>query len=42
MGKLLREFWRDERGYGTMEWAFVASVLTLGTVVGLLALWHSE
>ena len=35
-------FWRDERGYlATMEWAFMASLLTLGAIAGLLAMQHS-
>jgi Flp pilus assembly pilin Flp len=39
MRKLLREFWRDERGYvPMMEWALVASILTLGTFATLLAM----
>jgi len=33
MGKLLGEFWRDDRGYvPAMEWILVASILTLGVI----------
>ncbi len=33
MGKVLGEFWRDERGYvPAMEWMLVASILTLGAI----------
>jgi hypothetical protein len=33
MGKLLSEFWRDDRGYvPAMEWILVASILTLGAI----------
>ena len=39
MWKLLREFRHDERGcLLAMEWVFVASILTLGAIAGLLAL----
>lgn len=41
MRKLLGDFWRDERGcVPTTEWMFVASILTLGTIAGMLALQH--
>jgi hypothetical protein len=39
---LLSVFVRDERGSLTMDWIFVASILTLGTIAGLLALWHAD
>ena len=39
---LLSVFVRDERGSRTMDWIFVASILTLGTIAGLLALWHAD
>lgn len=43
MWKQLCEFLRDERGCMlAMEWVFVASILTLGAVAGLLALHHAE
>jgi hypothetical protein len=33
MGKLLSDFWRDDRGYvPAMEWILVASILTLGAI----------
>ncbi len=33
MGKLLGEFWRDDRGcVPAMEWILVASILTLGAI----------
>jgi hypothetical protein len=42
MRKLLRQLWRDDRGYVlVMEWVFVASILTLGTIAGMLAMQHS-
>jgi hypothetical protein len=43
MGKLLGNFWRDERGcVPAKEWIFVASILTLGTIAGMLALQYFE
>jgi hypothetical protein len=43
MRKLLGDFWRDDRGcVPAMEWVFVASILTLGTVAGLLFVQHSR
>ncbi len=40
--KRLKTFWRDERGcLPAMEWVFVASILTLGAIAGLLALQHA-
>ncbi len=35
--RLLRDFWRDESGAAGTEWALIASILVLGSVVGLLA-----
>ena len=37
MLRLVRDFWTDESGAAGAEWAFVASILVLGSVVGLLA-----
>ncbi len=37
MRRLLRDFCKDESGAAGIEWAFVASILVLGSVVGLLA-----
>ena len=37
MLRRVREFWTDESGAVGIEWAFVASILVLGSVVGLLA-----
>ena len=37
MLRLLSEFCKDESGAAGTEWAFVASILVLGSVVGLLA-----
>lgn len=31
-------FFRDERGCLPVEWAFVASILTLGAIAGLVVL----
>jgi Flp pilus assembly pilin Flp len=43
MRTLLRNFWREEDGCVlAMEWVFVASILTLATLAGLLALRHAE
>jgi hypothetical protein len=39
MPKLLREFWRDDRGYVPVtEWMLVASILTLGAIAVQLAM----
>jgi Flp pilus assembly pilin Flp len=38
MLRLVREFLRSESGAAGTEWAFVASILVLGSVVGLLAM----
>jgi Flp pilus assembly pilin Flp len=35
--RLVSEFCRNESGAAGAEWAFVASILVLGSVVGLLA-----
>lgn len=41
MRKLLRQLWRDDRGCVlVIEWVFVASILTLGTIAGMLAMQH--
>lgn len=41
MWKRIEAFCGDERGcVPSMEWAFVVSILTLGTIVGLWALAH--
>jgi hypothetical protein len=43
MRKLLRKLWRDDRGYVlAMEWIYVSSILTLGTVAALVAFQHVE
>jgi len=43
MRELLWNFWRDERGCVlAMEWVFVASILTLGAIAGLLVMHHAE
>jgi hypothetical protein len=43
MRKLLRRFWREERGcVVAMEWVFVASILTLSALAGLWAVQHAE
>ncbi|HTU91720.1 MAG TPA: hypothetical protein VMF69_16675 [Gemmataceae bacterium] len=40
MRKLLRKFWCDERGYMPVtEWMLVASILSLGSLAVLLALY---
>ncbi len=37
MRELLRKFWRSEDGFVlAMEWIYVASILTLGTIAGML------
>ena len=37
MRKLMWKFWRSEDGFVmAMEWIFVASILTLGTIAGML------
>jgi Flp pilus assembly pilin Flp len=42
MRKYLSKFWRDERGYVlAMEWIFVASLLSLGALAGMMALHHA-
>jgi Flp pilus assembly pilin Flp len=39
MRKLLRDFWRDERGYvPATEWMLVASILTLGAIAVQMAM----
>ena len=43
MRKLLCDLWRDESGcVPAMEWMLVASILTLGIVVGALALHQAD
>jgi hypothetical protein len=44
MRKLLRKFFRGEEGFVlALEWVFVASILTLGTIAGmLLSMPHAE
>lgn len=43
MSKLLRQFWREERGcVVAMEWVFVASILTLGALAGLWAAQYAD
>jgi Flp pilus assembly pilin Flp len=37
MLRRLREFWRNDSGAAGAEWALIASILVLGSVVGLLA-----
>jgi hypothetical protein len=39
MRKLLRDLWRDDRGYvPVMEWMLVASILTLGAIAAQLVI----
>jgi hypothetical protein len=44
MRELLWKFWRSEDGFVlAMEWIYVASILTLGTIAGmLLTMPHGE
>jgi hypothetical protein len=43
MRKYLSKFWHDESGYVlAMEWIFVASLLSLGALAGMLALHHAD
>jgi hypothetical protein len=44
MRKHLRKFFRGEEGFVlALEWVFVASILTLGTIAGmLLSMPHAE
>lgn len=43
MRKLMCELWRDESGcVPAMEWMLVASILTLGIVVGTLVMHHAD
>jgi Flp pilus assembly pilin Flp len=37
MRTLLLQFWRDERGALGVEWAFIATLLVLGAVTGVIA-----
>ncbi len=36
MRKLLLDFFKDEAGSITLEWAFVATILVLGAITGLV------
>jgi hypothetical protein len=42
MHTLLWKFIGDERGFVATDWAVVASLLTMGTVLGLLALLQAN
>jgi Flp pilus assembly pilin Flp len=37
MRNLWRRFWRDERGSLGVEWAFIATILVLGAITGVIA-----
>ena len=37
MWKLLADLWEDEAGSVPAEWAFVATILVLGAITGLVA-----
>lgn len=37
MHEFMRKLWRDEAGSMGVEWAFVATILVLGAVTGLVA-----
>lgn len=37
MRQFLKKVWRDERGCTTPEWAFIATILVLGAITGLVA-----
>jgi hypothetical protein len=37
MRQLLLDLWNDEAGSVSTEWAFVASILVLGAITGLVA-----
>jgi len=41
MSELLKRWWRDEPGTVGTEWAFVATILVLGTLTGLIAVRQS-
>ncbi len=42
MRKILGRFWRNERGcVPATEWMIVASLLTLGSIAGLLAMQYA-
>jgi Flp pilus assembly pilin Flp len=37
MRTLFERFWQDETGSVTAEWAFVATILVLGAITGVMA-----
>jgi Flp pilus assembly pilin Flp len=37
MWNLVRRFWHEESGAAGMEWAFVATILVLGAITGIIA-----
>lgn len=43
MRKILENFWRDQRGcVPATDWMIVASLLTLGSLAGLLAMQYAD
>jgi Flp pilus assembly pilin Flp len=42
MFALWGRFWRDERGFVGVEWAFVTTLLVLGAITGAVALRQAE
>lgn len=42
MYRSLSRLWRDESGSMAIEWAFLATILVLGAVTGIIALRHAE
>lgn len=42
MRTLLLDLWTDESGTASVEWAFVASILVLGAITGLVATWQGR
>lgn len=37
MRQFMIDLWNDEAGSASVEWAFVASILVLGAITGLVA-----
>jgi Flp pilus assembly pilin Flp len=42
MLRSLSAFWRDEQGSMAVEWAFLATILVLGAVTGIIAMRQAE
>jgi Flp pilus assembly pilin Flp len=42
MFNLWGRFWRDERGFAGVEWAFVTTLLVLGAITGAVAMRQAE